>query len=136
MVAISKVLESNLLARSTLPSGLVAVFAGATAGIGEMGLKAFAKHTLQPRIYFIGRSQEAGDRLQQELKTLNSEGTYNFIKTDLSLLKNVDDVCRDIKSKEKAINVLFMSQGTLKFGTSKLFPHCFVKCPLLTYFHF
>ncbi|KAH7013651.1 hypothetical protein EDB80DRAFT_762242 [Ilyonectria destructans] len=84
MVAISKVLESNLLARSTLPSGLVA----------------------------------AGDRLQQELKTLNSEGTYNFIKTDLSLLKNVDDVCRDIKSKEKAINVLFMSQGTLKFGTN------------------
>ncbi|KAF7548035.1 hypothetical protein G7Z17_g7316 [Cylindrodendrum hubeiense] len=118
MVAISKVLESNLLARSTLPSGLVAVFAGATAGIGEMALKAFTKHTLKPRIYFIGRSQEAGDRLQQELKRLNPEGTYNFIKTDMSLLKNVDAVCADIKSKEKAINVLFMSQGTVKYSTN------------------
>ncbi|KPM36156.1 hypothetical protein AK830_g10406 [Neonectria ditissima] len=116
MVAISKVLESNLLASSALPSGLVAVFAGATAGIGEMALKSFAQHTTRPKIYYIGRSQEAGDRLQRELKDLNPEGTYQFVKKDMSLLKNVDDVCRDIKSKEKAINVLFMSQGTLRLG--------------------
>ncbi|KAK7433264.1 hypothetical protein QQZ08_000200 [Neonectria magnoliae] len=116
MVAISKVLESNLLASSTLLSGLVAVFAGATAGIGEMALKSFTQHTLQPNIYFIGRSQEAGDRLQRELKDLNSGGTYQFVKRDMSLLKNVDGVCRDIKSKEKVVNVLFMSQGTLRLG--------------------
>ncbi|KAH7126320.1 hypothetical protein B0J13DRAFT_627912 [Dactylonectria estremocensis] len=116
MVAFPTVQKANLLARSTLPGGLVAVFAGATAGIGEAALKAFTKHTLQPKIYFIGRSQDAGDRILRELKVLNPEGTYLFVKADMSLLKNVDDVCTDIKKKENAINVLFMSQGTLRFG--------------------
>ena len=32
----------------------------------------------------------------------------------------MDDVCRDIKSKEKAVNLLFLSTGTLLGGTSKI----------------
>ncbi|KAF4340852.1 hypothetical protein FBEOM_5193 [Fusarium beomiforme] len=116
MVALSRVQQTNTLAASKLPAGLVAVFAGATAGIGETALKAFAKHTAQPRIYYIGRSQESGDRLQNELKGLNPDGEYVFIKKDMSLLKNVDEVCRDIKSKEPVLNVLFLSQGTLRIG--------------------
>ncbi|CEI41403.1 hypothetical protein FVEN_g3608 [Fusarium venenatum] len=114
MVSLSNIHQTNASAASKLPPGLVAVFAGATAGIGETALKAFAKHAPRPKIYFIGRSQEAGDRLQIELKDLNPEGSYVFIQKDMSLLKNADEVCRDIKSKETALNVLFMSQGTLR----------------------
>lgn len=120
MVALSEVEAFNASAPKTLPPNLVAVFAGATAGIGETSLKAFAKHTVQPKIYFIGRSQESGDRILKELKGINADGEYSFIKADMSLLKNVDDVCRDIKRKESVINVLFLSQGTLKLGVSKL----------------
>lgn len=120
MVSLSEVEASNANASKTLPAGLVAVFAGATSGIGEASLKSFTKHTVRPRIYFIGRSQESGDRILKELKEINADGEYNFIKADMSLLKNVDDVCRDIKKKETAINVLFLSQGTLKLGVSKL----------------
>ncbi|CVK93832.1 uncharacterized protein FMAN_03174 [Fusarium mangiferae] len=116
MVSLSQVQQTNASAASKLPAGLVAVFAGATAGIGETGLKAFTKYTTQPKIYYIGRSQEAGDRLQIELKELNPEVEYVFIKKDMSLLKNVDEVCRDIKSKETVLNVLFLSQGTLRIG--------------------
>ncbi|KAH7261121.1 uncharacterized protein BKA55DRAFT_560406 [Fusarium redolens] len=116
MVSLSQVQQSNASAASKLPAGLIAVFAGATAGIGETALKEFAKYTTQPRIYYIGRSQEAGDRLQNELKELNPEGEYVFIKKDMSLLKNVDEACRDIKSKETVLNVLFLSQGTLRIG--------------------
>ncbi|KAI6760891.1 hypothetical protein HG530_009751 [Fusarium avenaceum] len=116
MVLLSIVQQTNASAASKLPAGLVAVFAGATAGIGETALRAFAKHTVRPKIYYVGRSQEAGDRLQKELREVNSEGSYVFIKKDMSLLKNVDEVCRDIKSKETALNVLFLSQGTLKMG--------------------
>ncbi|KAH7266046.1 hypothetical protein B0J15DRAFT_487700 [Fusarium solani] len=116
MVSLSEVEHSNSSAASTLPSGLVAVFAGATAGIGEAALKAFAKHTVRPKIYFIGRSREAGDRLLKELKAINSDGVYEFVQADMSLLANVDKVCQDIKSKESVVNVLFMSQGTLKYG--------------------
>ncbi|KAF7561375.1 hypothetical protein G7046_g2759 [Stylonectria norvegica] len=113
MVTLDQVEQAN---NEAPPAGIVAVFAGATAGIGELALKGFTKHTLHPRIYFIGRSQEAGDRLQKELKALNAQGEYNFVKADMSLLKNVDEVCRDIKKRETAINVLLLTQGTLKMG--------------------
>ncbi|RSM06866.1 hypothetical protein CEP52_005475 [Fusarium oligoseptatum] len=116
MVSLSEVEHSN---SSTLPSNLVAIFAGATAGIGKTALKAFAKHTVKPKIYFIGRSREAGDRLLNELKFINAEGVYEFVQADMSLLANVDEVCRDLKRKEVVVNVLFMSQGTLKYGAGK-----------------
>lgn len=124
MVSLLDVQSSNSRIASVLPPGLVAVFVGATSGIGETSLKQFAKHARQPRVYFVGRSQEAGDRITGECKALNSEGKYIFVKADTSLIHNVDDVCRDIKNKEKTINLLFLSTGTFKFftGVSAIFP--------------
>lgn len=78
-----------------------------------------AKCASKPRIYIIGRSKEACDRLDVDLKTVNPAGQYIFIRSDISLLRNVDEVCEEIKSKEPAINLLFMSQGTLNFTKSK-----------------
>lgn len=113
MVTLRDVQSSNSRVASALPPGLVAIFVGATSGIGETSLKQFSKYSRQPRVYFIGRSQEAGDRIAAECKTLNSEGEYIFIKADTSLIYNVDNVCRNIKNKEKAINLLFLSTGSL-----------------------
>ena len=113
MVALVDVQSSNARIASALPPGLVAVFVGATSGVGEMTLKQFAKHTRRPRVYFVGRSQEAGDRIAAECEALNGEGEYVFIKADASLIRTVDDVCRDIKGKEKAVNLLFLSTGSL-----------------------
>lgn len=115
MVSLSAVQDSNSQIAATFGPGSVAVFVGATSGIGETSLKQFARHSQAPRIYFIGRSQEAGDRITGELQALNKAGTYIFVKADISLIKVVDDVCRDIRSKEKAINLLFQSQGSLHF---------------------
>ena len=117
MVSIAEIRASNSRIASALPPGLVAVFVGATSGIGETSLKQFAKFTRQPRVYFIGRSQEAADRIANECKQLNSEGEYTFLKADTSLIRTVDDACRDIKGRENAINLLFLSQGTLKYKT-------------------
>ena len=127
MVSLSDVQSSNSRIASALPPGLVAVFVGATSGIGETTLKQFAKHTRQSRIYFVGRSQEAGDRIAAECKALNSEGEYIFIKADISLIRTVDNVCRDIKSKETAVNLLFLSTGTLTShtGLSAILPEIF-----------
>ncbi|KAI3395363.1 hypothetical protein diail_1419 [Diaporthe ilicicola] len=119
MVALDKVQKSNAQIAAAYPAGLVAVFAGATAGIGETSLREFARHTAKPRIYVVGRSQEACDRLQADLSQVNPDGQYTFIRSDVSLLRNVDDVCKQIRDKESAINVLFMSQGTLNFKTDE-----------------
>ena len=63
---------------------------------------AFARHVRNPKVYFVGRSQEAADRIVAECKEANSGGKYIFIKADVSLLANVD--CKG-------------SRGIDKFGT-------------------
>ncbi|KAJ5136498.1 hypothetical protein N7448_005052 [Penicillium atrosanguineum] len=116
MVTLSEVQASNAQIATALPPGLVAVFVGGTNGIGEAALLEFARHARQPRVYFVGRSQEAGDRIAAECRDLNPDGEFTFIKADLSLMRNVDDVCQAIKSKENAINLLFLSCGVAMTG--------------------
>lgn len=116
MVSLKAIRASNERVASELPAGLVAVFFGATSGIGETTLKHFAKLVRQPRIYFVGRREDLGNRIKTELKILNPDGEYHYMKCDASLLKNVDQLCRDIKSKESAINLLFVTVGTMITG--------------------
>ncbi|KAI9710179.1 MAG: hypothetical protein M1828_002212 [Chrysothrix sp. TS-e1954] len=115
MVALTDVHASNDEIASSLPD-LVAVFVGATSGIGLCALKEFARHASRPRVYFIARSQEAADATTRECQALCPEGKFIFIKADVALLRNVDEVCQEIKSKENAINLLFLTQGTLNFS--------------------
>jgi NAD(P)-dependent dehydrogenase (short-subunit alcohol dehydrogenase family) len=115
MVTLTEVHSSNALIPTTFPTGLTAIFIGGTNGIGLYTLRAFTKHTLKPTIIFTGRSQEAGDRITTELRTLNPSGTYTFIKADTSLLKNVDEVANTIKSQIKTLNLLFLTTGSLIF---------------------
>ena len=132
MVSLPEVQASNSRIVSSLPSGLVAVFVGGTRGIGETAVKQFAKHVRQPRVYIIGRSQVDAEGTIAECKKLNAEGEYIFIKADVSLIRAVDDVCKEIKSKEKAINVLFLTTGTLIFKKSMYFVASRYSDPLKT----
>lgn len=122
MVSLPDVQYSNTQIANHLPPGLVAVFVGATSGIGEAALKEFARSARSPRAYFIGRSQEAAARITAECRQLNPEGEFTFIKADISLIHNVDEVCRKIQSKEQAINILFLSSGTFRLGVGKWTP--------------
>lgn len=117
MVSFKDVQASNSCV-SSLPSDLVAVFVGGTSGIGEYTLKCFTHYARQPRIYNVGRSQAASDRIAAECKQLNPDMQYTFIQADVSLIRSVDAVCSQIKTKEKAINLLFLSAGTLITGVS------------------
>lgn len=117
MVSLDDVKSTN--SKLAIPK-LVAVFAGATAGIGSFTLLHFAEHAIRPKIYFLGRSQEQADLLTKQLKEKNAEGEYIFVKADLSSMKNVDQACEKIKQQEKSINILLMSQGALKLGSKWL----------------
>ncbi|KAJ4357138.1 uncharacterized protein N0V89_001713 [Didymosphaeria variabile] len=121
MVTLNEAIASNKRIASSFPDGLVAVFIGGTSGVGEYTVKAFAKYVSKPRAYVVGRSKEAADRIIHECQRMNSEGRFEFIAVDVSLLQNIDDVCRQIRSKESAINILFQSQGSMGFtkGISK-----------------
>ncbi|KAI1266319.1 NAD(P)-binding protein [Xylariaceae sp. FL1019] len=119
MVSLEAVKAANAGLSSSLPSGLVAVFVGATAGIGEISLKKFAQYASSPRVYFVGRTQDAGERIAKECQKLNPEGQFNFIATDVSLISKVDELCEELKSKEKTINLLFLSAGVPSLNRSK-----------------
>ncbi|KFY37989.1 hypothetical protein V495_06814 [Pseudogymnoascus sp. VKM F-4514 (FW-929)] len=97
---------------STLPAGLVAVFAGAISGIIEATIKQLAKHTVRPRIYYIGEFEESSDRLAADLKLLNLEGEYIFVNADLITIRTVDVVCKNIMVNEETLNLLFLTMGT------------------------
>ena len=110
MVSLNTIYASNTLISTTFPP-LTALFIGATSGIGLIGLKKFAQYTLRPRAYFVGRSQEAADRIVSDLKVINAGGEYTFLKADVSLMRVVDEVCERIREKEGALNLLFLSAG-------------------------
>jgi NADP-dependent 3-hydroxy acid dehydrogenase YdfG len=116
MVNIKDVRKSNLAFKlSGHASGLVAVFVGATSGVGMGTLKQFAKYATAPKVYVIGRSKTGATPLLNELKVSNPEATFEFIETEISLIKNVDLACDEIKSKEEKVDILFMSPGYLSF---------------------
>lgn len=111
MVSLELMRASNARIATSLPSGLVAIFVGATSGIGRTTLMQFAKRAQRPRIYYVGRREDHG--IQAELEKLNPDGEYHFVKRDVCLLKNVDDVCRYIQSRESTINLLYLTCGSL-----------------------
>ncbi|KAL4928797.1 uncharacterized protein BDV17DRAFT_90747 [Aspergillus undulatus] len=111
MIPLDDIAASNARIASAFPAGLVGLFVGATSGIGAGTLKAFAKHASRPRAYFVGRSRTAADAILADCKALNPEGEYIFIQADVSLIRVVDEVCDQIKAKESALNILFLTQG-------------------------
>lgn len=114
MVGIKDVRISNEAFKASKES-LVVLFVGATSGIGEGTLKQFAKNAFAPTIYIVGRSKAAAASLLDEIHASNREATINFIETEISLIKNVDVACEEIKSKEKKLDLLFASPGYLSF---------------------
>lgn len=119
MVSLDIIDSSNDRIRSTLKAGLVAVFVGGTNGVGATTVRQFAKYAAQPRVYIVGRSQEAGDRITAECKELNPEGTFVFLKHETSLMRNVDEICHELASRVQVINLLFLTVGTLEWHKSE-----------------
>lgn len=115
MVTLTQVTASNKRISVTFSNLLIAVFIGGSSGIGEYTVKTLVKYAPNSRVYIVGRSQEAADRIIQECKVIDSRAHCEFIKADISLIKVVDEVCRQIKSKETKINLLFQSQGSTGF---------------------
>ncbi|MCJ1299225.1 hypothetical protein MMC08_002017 [Hypocenomyce scalaris] len=112
MVSIEVVRASNASLKKLQP-GLVALFVGATSGIGEYTLKQFFRQTTSPRIYFVGRNQDAANRILADLKPLNPAGSATFIRKDITLLSSVREICEDLLAREKSLNLLFLTPGFL-----------------------
>ena len=95
--------------------GLVALFLGATSGIGQAVLKQFAQHAVKPRVYIVARNATATAPLVEELRRLNADGQYEVVEKNVSLIKETDEVAKIVKAKETKLDLLFMSVGFFSF---------------------
>lgn len=112
MVSLDLVRKSNGSLSSTIPR-VVALFVGGSSGIGRTTLRQLARNAEAPTAYIVGRSESNAKPLLKELSRINPRGSFNFIEADVSLIRNVDKACENIKKHEKALNLLFMTPGGL-----------------------
>ncbi|KAH6974588.1 hypothetical protein BKA56DRAFT_554789 [Ilyonectria sp. MPI-CAGE-AT-0026] len=112
MPSLKLIRQTNSNLGSTYPE-IVAVMLGATGGIGAATCRELVRQTQRPTLYIVGQNEHRASALVRELETLNPAAKISFIQSDLTLLRNVDDVCRRIVEKETKINLLFMTAGFL-----------------------
>ncbi|EMC93945.1 hypothetical protein BAUCODRAFT_150179 [Baudoinia panamericana UAMH 10762] len=114
MVTIEAVREAN--AKGNQLHDLVAIFVGGTGGIGESTAKEFFRHTVRPVAYIIGRSEEKGNNICEELREINADGKAIFLQKDVSLIRNVDEVSEELKRRERRIHCLFLTAGYMSLS--------------------
>ncbi len=113
MISLHNMWFLNASIISALSAELIAVFVKVMNRIGKTTLKQFVKHVCQFCFYFLNHSHKVEDHIAADCKVLNIKNQFIFIKTDMSLICTVNKVCQNIKRKEKLVNLLFLTQGSL-----------------------
>jgi NAD(P)-dependent dehydrogenase (short-subunit alcohol dehydrogenase family) len=122
--SISNPHQPNVTKTMTSDQRPVALFTGATAGLGEAILKAYARNHQNSRIYFVGRNDAAAQQIIEDVQQVwketsqhgEVEGDIIFVKADLTLLRNARNVVQEILRREgdnARLDFLCMSQGIL-----------------------
>lgn len=117
-MALAKVLAANEEFARQNPAGCVAVFMGATAGIGESTLKRMVTLLDNSTFYVLGRNPtEIASKLEQlRISASTHQNKIVFIEAQVSLIADVDAACDRIIADENKVDYLCMSPGGMPFG--------------------
>ncbi|KAG5352064.1 hypothetical protein C0989_003989 [Termitomyces sp. Mn162] len=94
----------------------VAIFVGGTSGIGQGLAEAFARHTRgNAHIILIGRNRAAAEAIIAQFPKPTGSATYTheFVQCDVSRMKNIESVTKELVARVPKINFLFMSPGIM-----------------------
>lgn len=122
MVSLQTVQQSNARISSVLPRGLVALFIGATSGIGQSTLQQFVQNAPpSPRIYTVARPQSVAshEALLASLRQSSPTADIKIITADVSLVSEVDKIVQEITQHESKLDLLVMSPGFMAFEGRK-----------------
>ena len=91
----------------------VAIFVGATSGIGKATAEAFARYTKgNAHIILVGRNKDAADGVLASFPTPTSpEAKHEFVACDMSLLANVRATTEALLARVPKLNLLVLSPG-------------------------
>ena len=123
MVKATTIRQCNACFASERHAGLVCVFAGATSGIGASTLERMALMLHASTFYVLGRSAARFASQRAKLESLNPSCKVVFLEAEVSLLSDVDAVCKQITAVEQKVDYLYMSPGLIPLNG----PQC--TCP-------
>jgi NAD(P)-dependent dehydrogenase (short-subunit alcohol dehydrogenase family) len=132
MTTITTIKQRNKQFASERHAGYVCVFAGATSGIGAGTLERMALMLDAPTFYVLGRSAARFASQRAKLESLNPSCKIVFLETEVSLLSDVDTVCKQISSAEQKVDCLYMSQGMMPLNAPECTCLQVLKSQLLT----
>ncbi|KFZ24708.1 hypothetical protein V502_00804 [Pseudogymnoascus sp. VKM F-4520 (FW-2644)] len=116
MVKITAIRQFNERFAKENDAHLVCVFAGATSGSGAGALEAMVGMLHTSTFYIIGRSAAEFASQRKRLEKLSPGCKLEFLEAQVSLLSDVDGVCKQIATAEKKVDLLYMSPGCIPFG--------------------
>lgn len=108
MASLATLRASNAqLSASSLPQ--VAVFVGATAGIGRATLTQYVNKGYPLKAYIVGRNEEEFKPVMSELHASNMAAELIFLEGQISLLAETKRLTDEILRREKHVDMLFLS---------------------------
>ncbi|KZW02321.1 NAD(P)-binding protein [Exidia glandulosa HHB12029] len=116
MPSFSAVLAAN---KQNAPKAIrpVAVLVGGTSGCGRGVAEVLAKYAQgNAHIVLVGRSEEAANEIFASFPKPVDGAKYEFVKCDVSSMRNVGIVTRDLASRLDKINYLVLSTGLLSLA--------------------
>ena len=116
MVQLSDIQAANASLPAYYPVKPMAVFNGATAGIGKATLEAFVRRTTDPKVYIIGRNKASRQEWLAKLQASNTKATIVFLEADIKLIKEAKRVAGIISKQEQRVDLLCMSAGFISFS--------------------
>ncbi|KAH8671550.1 hypothetical protein BX600DRAFT_510217 [Xylariales sp. PMI_506] len=115
MISIADVKASNAqISKDTVPH--TAVFTGGTDGIGKAALTRLVSTKLPIRVYVIGRNSDKHKTFLDGLRRSNEKADIVWLEGQISLLAETRRLCDIIKTRETAIDLLYMSAGFIAGG--------------------
>jgi NAD(P)-dependent dehydrogenase (short-subunit alcohol dehydrogenase family) len=113
MTRLSTIRAANAALKAERRSGVVAIFVGATSGIGLHTLETTVTLFDDPTIYVLGRSEAKFSVHRAKLEQLNPKAKIIFLQVDVSLVADVDSACDRIAAAETKVDYLYMSAGMI-----------------------
>lgn len=111
MVSIKQIQQANRARRSEAKT---AVFVGATSGIGLGAIEALLRSVKGCKIFIVGRSAIKFARTLSKLNQIKDDAaTITFIEGQVSLLREIQRICRTIAQRTDSLDLLWLSQGGL-----------------------
>ena len=80
------------------------IITGATDGIGKQTALDLAK--IGYSMGLVGRNQEKGNQVLNEIKSATNNDSIQFFKADLAIMKNLENLSNKIKKEYSSIDIL------------------------------